>query len=84
MKCSDKFVLLYPVGSLMSSVMDSTHVKLHLCKTKCTVKAATNFAYMSGLRLHMLFLALSQCNVSQSLSIYYLFFSYCPVARIRI
>lgn len=33
MKCSDKFVLLYTVGSLMSSVMDSTDVKLYLSKT---------------------------------------------------
>lgn len=55
MKCSDKFVLLYPVGSLMSSMMDSTDVKLYLCETKCTVKAATKFACVSGLRLHMIF-----------------------------
>lgn len=48
--CSDKFVLLYPVGSLMSSVMDSTDVKLYLCKTKCRVKATTNFACIPGLR----------------------------------
>lgn len=48
--CSDKFVLLYPVGSLMSSMMDSTDVKLYLCKTKCRVKATTNFAPIPGLR----------------------------------
>jgi len=47
MKLSDKFVLLYPVGSLMSSMMDSTDVKLYLCKTMRTVKATTKCAFTS-------------------------------------
>lgn len=53
MKCSDKFFLLYLVGSLMSSVVASADVKLYLSKTMRFVKATTKCAFPSGLRLHL-------------------------------
>lgn len=53
LKHSDRFVLPYPVGSLMSSMMDSAVVKLHLCKTVLIVKATTKCAFASDLRWHL-------------------------------
>lgn len=37
----------------MSSMMDSTDVKLYLCKTMCIVKATAKCAFALGLRLHL-------------------------------
>lgn len=53
LKHSDRFVLPYPVGSLMSPMMDSAVVKLHLCKTVLIVKATTKCAFTSDLRWHL-------------------------------
>lgn len=81
MKHSDKFVLLYPVGSLISSMMDSTDVKPYLCKTMHIMKGTTKCAFKSGLRLHLNAFSFMLSGV---LSICCLFLSYCPLTAVRI